>query len=156
MPTIRNKFGETVPDVFIGQIVISRSSDFTRHHGKSETSVPKTRKKDKYFKKRDLKKRQKRNSQLKVRVRLYLKEICQSSQKHSTQPFWYRRKGIYANLKIRVMQSLSRSATRDITNNLEQMFSNGYFEKYSDASENGIASPTVSYTHLTLPTPPYV
>ena len=119
MPRINEKFGELVPDVFIGNIKIVKSynSIIERPNARIDSNFSDPGTDNRY--KNDLNARvaNKAGGQLKVTVRLYLKEIVDKEFK----TFWFRQGGIYDFLKIRVVQSLSSGATKDIIKNFPEI-----------------------------------
>ncbi len=118
----KNKFGEIIPDIFIGQISISESSDFIKNKN-NLYSVKRKKSFDKRYSRLNPS-QQGSGTQIKINIDLVMKEVV---QKNGGTPFWFKRSGkTYANLKIRVIQSMSSTATKDIMSNPEQIFNNGF------------------------------
>lgn len=141
MPRIDEKFGELVPDVFIGNIKIVKSynSIIERPNARIDSNFSDPGTDNRY--KNDLDARVTSNSggQLKVTVRLYLKEIVDKDFK----TFWFRQGGIYDFLKIRIVQSLSSGATKDIVKNVSEILPGGHFETIANQQSEGAASSLV-------------
>lgn len=142
MPRINEKFGELVPDVFIGNIKILKSYNSIpeRKDARVDSNFADPGTDNRY--KNDLNGRlsSKSGGQLKVTVRLYLKEIVDNDFK----TFWFRQGGMYDLLKIRIVQSLSSGATKDIMTNYSEILPGGHLETISNQNSEGAAS---SLTH---------
>ena len=141
MGRVNEKFGELVPDVFIGNVKIIKSynSIVEREAARTDSNYADPGTNNRY--KSDLIGRldNKSGGQLKVTVRLYLKEIVDKEFK----TFWFRQGGIYDFLKIRIVQSLSAGATTDIVKNFTEILPGGHLETISNQKSEGAASSIV-------------
>jgi len=145
MARINEKFGELVPDVFIGNIKIVKSynSIQERKNARVDSNFADPGTDNRY--KNDLKGRisSKSGGQLKATVRLYLKEVVGNDFK----TFWFRQGGIYEFLKIRIVQSLSSGVTRDIVKNFTEILPGGHLETVANQQSEGAAS-SLSYKDI--------
>jgi ribosome-associated translation inhibitor RaiA len=141
MSIISNRFGQSVPDVFIGNIRISKGYDSlkerenTRHN--RVTSDQKVT--DRYNDDFETRVKGGEGSQLIVTVNLYIKEVVDSSNKKT----WFNNNSTNKKLKIRIAQSLSSGATREISRSPIQLLPGGQYDKISKTAAHGTATSVI-------------
>tara|TARA_R100000808_G_C2153413_1_gene163569 strand:+ start:1223 stop:4765 length:3543 start_codon:yes stop_codon:yes gene_type:complete len=141
MSIVANRFGQSVPDVFIGSIKISKGYDSLKERENTRNSrVSKDhRTLDRYNDDYSSRVQGGSGAQLIVTVNLYVKEVVDSSNHKA----WLNNSKVNKNIKIRVVQSLSQGATREISRSPIQMFPGGYYDKISQTSAEGAATSVI-------------
>ena len=125
---LSNRYGEILPDVFIGDIKIAPNfSSIEQREGDSYkvTEYEPYGQTDRSFE---------ADSQLKVTVKLYLKEIINTKTKKA---FWYNKGGIFNKLKLRVVQSISSTSTDEIKKTPFELFPGGRLDTIALNKEKG-------------------
>ena len=141
MSIVSNRFGQSVPDVFISNIRISKGYDSIKERENTRNNRIATDKKvaDRYSD--DLASRvgSDDGAQLIVTVNLYIKEIVNSSSRTA----WFNNSKTNRSLKIRIVQSLSEAATREISRSPRQIYPGGYYDKISKTAAHGAATSVI-------------
>jgi len=141
MSVVSNRFGQSVPDVFIGNIRISKGYDSIkeRENTRNNRVTSDRRTSDRYNDDFASRVKSEEGSQLIVTVNLYIKEVVNSSQRTS----WFNGSKISRNLKIRVVQSLSEASTKEISRAPRQIYPGGYYDNISKTAAHGAATSVI-------------
>ena len=137
----QNRFGQSVPDVFIGSIRLSKGYDHLkeRENARQSNIVSDRMTQNRYNNDFVARVSAGEGSQLISTVRLYIKEIVDSSNKTS----WLNESGVNKRMKIRIAQSLSSGATKDITRAPIQLLPGGYYDDISKTAPHGAATSVI-------------
>ena len=126
MTIVKNKFGETAPDIFIGEIKLSHGAGSSKERNEtkidnsstdSDATHTFTGRKVSSIKDTEIS----TSSQMRTDIQFYLKEVVDESK----EPAWFKRGGINNHLKLRVVQCTSPELAKRIAENPTQALPGG-------------------------------
>ena len=141
MTIVSNRFGQAVPDVFIASVRISKGYDSIkeRENTRYSRAARDGKLSDRYSNESTARISGDDGGQLIATVNLYIKEIVNSTN----QKYWFSNSKINKRLKIRIVQSLSSAATKEISRNPLQILPGGHYDNISKTAADGASTSVI-------------